>query len=229
MNTYPHFYNSKEKITSWLREHRLTDYEIVEDNTYGYIVNCFANCSYNYIGTVNLSNKNLCHLPVKFGKVKGHFLIAGNKLDTLEGCPDIVTGDFNCSRNDLTSLRHSPSIVEGSYYCSYNKLRSLQYITQSDIKNFKASYNILTDLEYLPEVRGYLHCDNNELEHIEQLLGCVLLAKKSYGQEVVQALNLKNNPLLGRFQEVTNLIELEKCIMEREIQSISISSRINKI
>jgi hypothetical protein len=55
-------------------------------------------------GDVNLNNKKLKELPIKFGK---------------------VTGDFDCFDNNLTTLKGGPKEVGGGFFCSYNKLTTL--------------------------------------------------------------------------------------------------------
>ena len=79
-------------------------------------------------GTVDLSEKKLSKIPVKFGEVTGSFICHSNLLTSLEGSPDIVDKIFNCSNNPyLTSLKGSPEKIGGSFDCRNNpKLASLE-------------------------------------------------------------------------------------------------------
>lgn len=62
-------------------------------------------------GDVNLSERGLDELPLKFNKVYGNFNCYSNKLISLEGCPKFVGHNFNCSDNKLTSLKYGPEKV----------------------------------------------------------------------------------------------------------------------
>jgi hypothetical protein len=77
-------------------------------------------------GNVRLSDKNLTRLPLKFGKVSGHFDCSYNQLTTLEGCPKEVGGYFYCDNNQLTTLEGCPKTVGGDFYCSFNELTTLE-------------------------------------------------------------------------------------------------------
>ena len=69
---------------------------------------------------VDLYDRELTEIPIKFGKVEGYFNCSGNKLTSLEGCPKIVGGNFYCYVNKLTSLEGSPKIVRGNNYSFHN-------------------------------------------------------------------------------------------------------------
>ena len=73
-------------------------------------------------GNVDLFNKYLTKLPIKFNKVTGWFDCSKNKLTSLEGCPNYVGTEFYCSYNELTSLEGCPKEVGGSFYCMLNPL-----------------------------------------------------------------------------------------------------------
>lgn len=99
--------------------------------------------------SVDLSNFQLTHIPLKFNIVEGSFWINSNKLETLENSPNYVRYDFNCSNNpNLDSLKGCPEYVGSSFNCSYNFLDSLEYVpevvdtldvTHNDIKSFKSN------------------------------------------------------------------------------------------
>ena len=77
-------------------------------------------------GSVDLYDKKLTKLPLKFGEVSGNFNCHANQLTNLEGAPTRVGGDFNCSWNNLINLEESPEVVEKNFYCSRNKLTTLK-------------------------------------------------------------------------------------------------------
>ena len=135
-------------------------------------------------GDVNLSQKRLTKLPLKFGRVSGYFSCRYNNLTTLEGGPKWVGGYFSCSHNKLTSLEGGPKEVGGYFSCSYNNLTTLQcgpkevsgYFGCRDNNlttlqggpkevsgNFDCGRNNLTTLEYMPNVRGGIYIDHNPL------------------------------------------------------------------
>ena len=75
------------------------------------------------VGNVNLRDRGLTELPIKFGVVTGYFDCGGNKLNSLEGCPLRVGGSFYCDSNNLTSLEFCPKYVGGDFYCGGNNIR----------------------------------------------------------------------------------------------------------
>ena len=77
-------------------------------------------------GFVNLANKKLTRLPVKFGKVDGYFDCGNNQLTSLEGAPHAVGGNFFCNSNLVTSLEGTPHTVGGGFSCASNQLTSLE-------------------------------------------------------------------------------------------------------
>jgi hypothetical protein len=119
-------------------------------------------------GDVNISNKSLTKLPLKFGKVKGYFDCSYNKLVSLEGAPKSVNGDFYCYNNQLVSLEGAPESVGGNFYCSHNKLVSLEGAPNSVGGYFYCSNNQLVSLEGAPNsVGGDFYCQNNKLVSLE--------------------------------------------------------------
>jgi hypothetical protein len=79
-------------------------------------------------GWVNLEDKELTRLPLRFGRVSKNFYCFNNYLTTLEGAPKEVGGDFSCSFNQLTTLEGAPKKVGESFYCNRNPLTSLEGI-----------------------------------------------------------------------------------------------------
>ena len=92
------------------RKYDITNYTINDDGTID--VN----------GGVNLYNKGLTELPLRFNKVTGSFNCDYNRLTSLKGCPRWIGGNFSCAGNKLTSLEFSPDYVGGFFWCDYNNL-----------------------------------------------------------------------------------------------------------
>ena len=94
---------------------------------------------------VNLEEKFLTKIPLKFGNVSGDFFCFGNRLTSLEGCPKSVVGNFSCSYNELTSLIYCPEIIGGALSCRHNKIISFEYLENIHIgyssSRFLCSYN----------------------------------------------------------------------------------------
>ena len=104
------FNESVEDIDSICKKYGIKNYTINEDGTV------------DVDGSVDLSERNLSKLPLKFGRVTGSFYCMHNQLTTLEGCPVEVGGYFNCGSNKLTSLEGCPRVVGGEFYCKDNPL-----------------------------------------------------------------------------------------------------------
>jgi hypothetical protein len=64
---------------------------------------------------VNIRNRNLWKIPLKFRKVDGDFICYYNQLTSLEGAPTEVGGSFYCTNNQLTNLEGAPSEVGGEF------------------------------------------------------------------------------------------------------------------
>ena len=90
---YREFINeSRQDIDSICQKYNIKNYIINEDG------------SIDVDGDVDLSNRELIELPLKFRNVSGDFYCSYNELTSLEGAPSSVDGDFDCSGNKLTSL-----------------------------------------------------------------------------------------------------------------------------
>jgi hypothetical protein len=149
---------NKEYIHRICKEYDIINYTINDD------------LSIDVDGNVNLYNKGLTKLPLKFNKVNGYFDCCYNKLTSLEGTPKEVTGKFDCSYNQLTSLEGAPNKVTGDFNCFNNKLTSLEGAPNKLTGNFNCSYNQLTSLEGAPnKVNGYFYCYYNKLTSLEYL------------------------------------------------------------
>ena len=135
-------------------------------NIKNYIIN--EDGSIDVDGDVDLCNKKLKVLPLKFRNVSGNFLCGCNYLTSLEGSPQSVGGNFNYAVNQLTSLVGCPQSIGGNFYCSSNQLTSLEGGPQSIGSNFYCNNNQLTTLEGAPQrVDGNFECKNNKLISLE--------------------------------------------------------------
>jgi hypothetical protein len=75
-------------------------------------------------GNVDIGLIDSVKLPVRFGKVTGHFECDRMGLESLHGCPSEVGGDFYCYDNNLTSLEGCPRIVSGEFNFYGNKVKN---------------------------------------------------------------------------------------------------------
>ena len=145
-------------IESWLSTYSIFRYTINED------------MSVDVDGGVDLINKNLTELPVRFRNVSGYFSCGKNKLTSLVGCPTIVGDGFYCNDNNLTSLVGGPISVGVDFYCYGNQLTSLVGCPVSVSGDFNCHKNKLTTFKGGPEViDGSFYCGVNELSSLE---GC---------------------------------------------------------
>ena len=120
-------------------------------------------CTKNPDGTystekdVDLSDKGLVRIPVKFKYVGGYFVCCSNKLTSLQGAPKEVGGDFDCGNNNLTSLQGAPERVGGDFECWNNKLTTLQGAPERVGRSFRCFGNPVSVKELKKTVkREYL-------------------------------------------------------------------------
>jgi len=115
---YIKLYESFEDIDSICSKYGIKNYTINSDGTV------------DVDGNVNLYNKDLTKLPLKFGKVSGYFDCDTNQLTSLEGCPKSVSGYFACGYNNLKSLEFCPQSVGGNFGCGVNQLKDLYFFPE---------------------------------------------------------------------------------------------------
>ena len=119
--------------------------------------------SINVDGDVDLTNRKLTKLPLKFGRVTGDFFCSSNYLTSLEGSPSYVYY-FGCHQNNLTSLEGGPEIIGSSFNCNDNQLISLKGSPKEVGGYFSCSYNQLTSLEGCPiQIGDDFDFSNNKL------------------------------------------------------------------
>ena len=67
-----------KEIEKWCKLLKLTNYTIGDDGVVA------------VDGNVDLSYSKFREMPIDFGRVTGWFDCSGNKIESLEGCPDYV-------------------------------------------------------------------------------------------------------------------------------------------
>jgi hypothetical protein len=102
-------------------------------------------------------------LLISFKNVSNSFYCSGLKLNSLEGCPEIVGNKFICRNNNLSSLKYAPTTVGSHFNCAFNNIKSLKYSPVIVGGNFSCSENILVNLEGAPKKTRVFDCSNNNL------------------------------------------------------------------
>ena len=147
---------SKEDIDSICKKFGIKNYTINEDSTI------------DVDGDVDLYDKRLTKIPLKFGKVSGYFNCSANQFKSLEGSPLSVGRDFSCSSNQLKSLEGAPLSVGGYFNCISNQLTSLSGAPLSVGRDFSCNLNKLISLEGSPlSVGGNFYCSYNQLKSLD--------------------------------------------------------------
>jgi hypothetical protein len=146
---------TKEEIEQWLRANKIDKFQINVDS------------SIDVNGHVDLRDKQLTSIPVRFNNVSGNFNVSRNVLSSLDGAPKYVGGWFFCAENELTSLSGAPEVVKGSFGCSNNKIQSLEGAPINVGGYFDCEHNNLTSLQHSPrKIGGSLHCCSNPIENL---------------------------------------------------------------
>jgi len=154
------FLKTEEKIIAWLNEMGVENYVLQPHSEYGFVV--------DVDGWVDLMDKKLKKIPIKFNVVKGSFHCNNNELKNLEGCPSMVKGNFSCDGNYLASLEHCPKEVGGYFSCDYNKLETLRHVPAIINGDFYCNENSLRNLEYCPKsIDGGFYCTSNPIDNLE--------------------------------------------------------------
>ncbi len=166
-------FNNEQETHDICKKYKITNYTINSDG------------SIDVVGSVNLFERNLDKLPLKFNMVSGHFIISHNRITSLDGCPKEVGGEFDCCGNNLTSLLGGPEFVELNYDCSGNNLISLEGSPRHIKSTFRCLRNNIISLKGAPmlidgtldledkplsiidssiEVKGNIYIDNTNLD-----------------------------------------------------------------
>lgn len=138
------FIDNYDDVKAWLEEMNIDNYVIHDDLT----------VDANFI---NLSKKQLTHIPIQFGIIRGGFDISDNLLTSLKGSPSKTYGPYNCHDNPLTNLQYAPKEV-AEFSCSGAiKLEGL-YNLECDIRfGFIHSEKKLENV--LLELKEFYHYD----------------------------------------------------------------------
>ena len=143
---YLKLFEGFENIDEICRKYNIKNYTINKDGSIDVV-------DYD----VNLYNKGLLKLPLKFNKVNSCFSCSENNLKTLEGSPKEVNGNFYCRNNYLTSFEFSPKIIRGDFWCQNNNIKSFEYFPIYIKENFWCYGNPIYEVWYLFE-------DTNKIE-----------------------------------------------------------------
>lgn len=151
-------FREKASIVAWLRGNSVKNYELIEDRVYGFIVNTYS--------TVDLSQKYLENISIKFGKVEGNFYCSYNELKTFQGFPDEISGSLHVDHNKIAQIDYLPRVGE-SINLSFNRIKKLNNIPCIVNGNFYINNNKISNLSGCPKtVKGSFSCTNNKLKSL---------------------------------------------------------------
>ena len=200
-------FESFNEIKSICNRHNIKNWEL---NSETGLVDVF--------GDVDISDREITRIPVKFGRVEGNFDCHSNQLTHLEGSPQSVGGGFYCRNNQLTHLEGAPRSVGGGFGCQNNQLTHLEGAPQSVGGYFDCHNNQLTSLEGAPRsVGGYFYCYNNQLASFKGI--------PEYSLNEDQEFYCEHNPIY----EIYKLFNTPKCIdliNEYEVIGDGVVSRV---
>lgn len=127
-------------------------------------------------GDVNLFQKKLDKLPLKFRNVYGDFHCGVNSLTSLEGAPVYVERSFSCINNHLKTLKGAPLKVGLDFWCNHNpQLESLEFSPLEVGGDFTCAKTGITTLMGITQnIGGDLDCSHCE---ITSLLGAPPIIK----------------------------------------------------
>lgn len=184
-------HQNQVKIKKWLKAYDIKAYTLIEDEMYGFMVDVHQD--------IELSEKQLDFIPVKFNIVHGFLDCSNNQLTSLEFAP-VEVQDFNCKGNLLTSLQGSPQKINGNFNCRFNKLEDLKGAPRFIGDNFHCDCNGLKSLEGCPdEIGGTFYCNLNDLSDF------MFCPKRVDG-----IFRCSDNPRLEQFQEISDFQEIYK-------------------
>ena len=185
---YLRLFESFEDIKEICKKYSITNYTINQDGSID--VNEY----------VDLSNKGLTKLPLKFNKINGIFNCSWNKLTTLEGSPVEVNSSFFCNNNQLTSFEFAPKIIRGRFDCRRNNIKTFEYFPNYVKNNFHCDGNTIyqvwklfedtTKIELLNNYDIFRDEDTDEPAIIMDRLNDFLL---TIGKDPVEYVNIYKN------------------------------------
>jgi len=145
---------NEEEIHSICKKYRIGMYT-GREGVRKYTIN--SDGSIDVDGDVDLCDKGLTKLPLKFNNVSGNFYCSNNQLMSLSGAPQTVAGGFYCYNNNLTSLEGAPQTVGGYFTCTNNKLTSLDGLEFKSFKFVNLENNPIDEL-----VKYWINSENRE-------------------------------------------------------------------
>ena len=155
LKLYENFIQSDSEIHKLCEEYGITNYTI-------------NNGLVDVDGDVDLSDKGLTKLPIKFGRISDTFQCYNNQLTSFDGAPKEVGGNFYCYNNKLTTLEGSPLKVGGNFYCINCKLTSLDGSPKYIGGDFDFGFNQLTSLKGAEEtISKNIICTNNNIYKLD--------------------------------------------------------------
>jgi len=105
---------------------------------------------------------------IQFYESHGGFHCDHNKLTSLRGVAETVSGSFICKDNNLKSLKYGPRYVDKAYSASFNKLESLEGIAPVINGSLWLSHNEITSLKHCPsQINGHLDISFNPIETLD--------------------------------------------------------------
>ena len=198
-------YLKKYKLFESVNEQEIHDLCKKYDIEY-YTIN--SDGSIDVDSSVDLSDKSLNKIPLKFNKVNGYFNCSSspnwssrtNQLKTLDGSP-IFVNSFDCSGGTLHSLKGSPKYVVDSFNCSSNYLNNLEGSPIEVSNNFWCVNNQIRNFIGCPEKIGRFYCNKNRVISLDGLLW------KSF-----EYIELKDNPIYTLVKDWINNEDREELI-----------------
>ncbi len=124
----------RDKVDNFLLKRKLKNFKILN-----YKIN--SDGTVDVDGDVDLSHEGLTELPVKFGKINGHFDCCRNKLTSLKGSPTNINGDFFCYNNNLSSFEGGPTFIGSNFWCDNNQINSFKGFPSYIGDNFDCNGN----------------------------------------------------------------------------------------
>jgi len=190
-------FESHDEIHRICKEYDIENYTINGDGTI------------DVDGDVDLEDKGLTELPLKFNKVTGGFYCAYNQLTSLEGSPKEVDGFFECNNNKLITLKGCPKHVSGHFSCHDNQLISLEGVLNIGDSLF-CQHNQLINLDHLPNVSIYIYMGWNPVSSI--VVSWIFDPKQRWERwEYFQDLNIiqGDKVILERLKEFHEVMEIK--------------------
>lgn len=181
------------------------------------IVNFRINSDYSIdvFGDVNLSNKNLNRIPIKFDEIYGNFECNFNNLKDLTNCPRIIHGNFSVYSNQIKDLSIHPEYIQGCFQIGQNKIK--EATTFPIVGNtLQIDSNLLEHLSY----DGRVIATNNKIYSVDNfntVLSNVGVLLKNPIYELIKYITDAHFYLLGKSVSDTN-VQSANDVLEKIIE-----------